>query len=118
MDNPQTSSLAHYRQILLSPERREAITVARKALVEDTLEHLRGSAKRKSKHHFLFIGPRGIGKSHFLSLITDRIQDDSELSPSYHIARFPEESHRTLSFADFLLGLCEILRETTTDEPE
>ncbi len=118
MDNPSSSSLAHYRQILLSPERREAITVARKPLVDDTLERLRGSAKRKSKHHFLFIGPRGIGKSHFLSLITDRIQDDPELAQNYHIARFPEESHRTLSFADFLLGLCDILRETTTNEPE
>ena len=110
--------LGHYRQILTTPEHRQYITVARRPLVDDTLEHLRGSITRKSKHHFLFIGPRGIGKSHLLSLIEDGISDDPELKKSYLVTRFPEESHRTLSFADFLLGLCDILREAAPDESE
>ena len=38
-------------------------------------------------------------------------------SASYVVVRFPEESNRTLSFADFLIGLCEILKDTVDDEP-
>ncbi|MEO5716428.1 MAG: tetratricopeptide repeat protein [Luteolibacter sp.] len=115
---PAPTPLGHYRQILTTPAHRRFITVARQPIVDDTLEVLRTSATKKSKHHFLFIGPRGIGKSHLLSLIEDGIADDPELKKSYLVARFPEESHRTLSFADFLLGLCDILREAAPEETE
>jgi len=115
---PETSShLGLYRAGLTSPQHRQYITVARSAIAQDTLEILRGNASRRSKHHFLFIGPRGIGKTHLLSLIEDEIAVDSDLTAQYVVVRFPEESHRTLSFADFLLGLCEILRDELKDEP-
>ena len=111
-----TSHLGLYRTGLTSAAHRRHITVARAHLVQDTLEILRGSMSRNSKHHFLFIGPRGIGKTHLLSLIEDEIAAASDLAAHYVVARFPEESHRTLSFADFLLGLCEILGNTLPDE--
>lgn len=116
--NTSSSPLGQYRQILTTPEHRRAITVARQPVVDDTLEQLARSTKRQSKHHYLFIGPRGIGKSHLLSLIEDGISSDQSLKQSYVVARFPEESHRTLTFADFLLGLCDILQEVLSDEPE
>jgi len=113
----ETSHLGLYRAGLTSAAHRQHITVARAPLVQDTLEILRGSMSRNSKHHFLFIGPRGIGKTHLLSLIEDEIAASADLAAHYVIARFPEESHRTLSFADFLLGLCEILGDILPDEP-
>ncbi|MHB9139471.1 MAG: tetratricopeptide repeat protein, partial [Victivallaceae bacterium] len=116
-DIQTVSHLGLYRSGITGSEHRRHITVGRKALLQDTLEILRKNCGRKPKHHQLFIGPRGIGKTHLLSLIEDEITQDSELSGAYHVARFPEESHRTLSFADFLLGLCEILRDTLPDEP-
>jgi len=112
-----TSHLGLYRAGLSSPEHRRHITVARAAIVQDTMEILRRNVSRRSKHHFLFIGPRGIGKTHLLWLIEDEIADDPDMSSQYVVARFPEESHRTLSFADFLLGLCEILADVLPDEP-
>lgn len=112
-----TSHLGLYRAGLSSPEHRRHITVARAATVQDTMEILRSNLNRRSKHHFLFIGPRGIGKTHLLWLIEDEIADDPEMASQYVVARFPEESHRTLSFADFLLGLCEILADVLPDEP-
>ncbi len=114
----QPTPIGHYRQILITPEHRQHITVGRQFMVDDALDHLRGSSSKKSKHHFLFIGPRGIGKSHLLSLFEDGIAYDSRLRKSYVIARFPEESHRTLSFADFLLGLCDLMRDSAPDEAE
>lgn len=115
-DEPR-SHLGLYRAGLTSPEHRRYITVARADVVDDTLETLRGNASKKSKHHYLFIGPRGIGKTHLLSLIEDRIAEDEVLAQKYVVARFPEESGRTRSFADFLLGLCEILKSELPDEP-
>ncbi len=112
-----TSHLGLYRANLSSAEHRRSITVARRQLVADTLEVLRGSMTRRSKHHFLFIGPRGIGKTHLLSLLADEIAGNEELSAHYVVARFPEESHRVLSFADFLLRLCELLRDALPEEP-
>jgi ABC-type molybdenum transport system ATPase subunit/photorepair protein PhrA len=78
-----TSHLGLYRAGLTSPAHRRHITVARASLVQDTLEILRGSMSRNSKHHFLFIGPRGIGKTHLLSLIEDEIAAASDLAAGY-----------------------------------
>ena len=103
------SFLGLFRTGITSSQHRHYITVARQPMLEDALEHLRRSIKRKSKHHFLYIGGRGTGKSHLLSLIEDEIYQDDELRTHIAVARFPEASSRILSFADFLLRLCEIL---------
>ena len=106
-----------YRSGVTSPERLRHTSVAREHVLDNSVESLRGSVGRKSKHHLLFIGPRGIGKTHLLDCIEDTVQSDETLSASYVVVRFPEESNRTLSFADFLIGLCEILKDAVEDEP-
>ena len=113
-----SSHLGLYRAGITGPEHRRSITVGRESLFQDTIEILRKGVGKKPKHHFLFIGPRGIGKTHLLSLIEDEVHRDQELAAGYHVVRFSEESHRVLSFGDFLLGVCEILRDTLPDEPE
>lgn len=106
------SQLGLYRSWLTSPQHRRHITVGRTSMLQDTLETLRGNLGKKPKHHQLFIAPRGSGKTHFLSLIEDEIQRDPALAAGYQVVRFPEEANRVCSFADFLLGICEILRPT------
>ncbi|MFM8475143.1 MAG: hypothetical protein ACKOEO_05030, partial [Planctomycetaceae bacterium] len=118
MPEPHRSShLGFYRAGITGSLHRRSITVGREWLLQDTLEILRKGLGKKPKHHFLFIGPRGIGKTHLLSLIEDSVCEDPDLRQAYHVVRFPEESHRILSFSDFLLGFCEILRDTLPDEP-
>ena len=111
------SNIGLYRAGVTSPERLRHTSVAREHIVDNAIESLRGSVGRKSKHHLLFIGPRGIGKTHLLSCIEDTVQSDHTLSASFVVVRFPEESNRTLSFADFLIGVCEILKDVLEDEP-
>ena len=106
-----------YRSGVTSPERLRHTSVAREHVLDNSVESLRGSVGKKSKHHLLFIGPRGIGKTHLLDCIEDTVQSDETLRASYVVVRFPEESNRTLSFADFLIGLCEILKDVVEDEP-
>ena len=111
------SNIGLYRSGVTSPERLRHTSAAREHLLDNAIESLRGSVGRKSKNHLLFIGPRGIGKTHLLSCIEDAVQSDETLSASVVIVRFPEESNRTLSFADFLIGMCGILKEVLEDEP-
>ncbi|MEI6535781.1 MAG: tetratricopeptide repeat protein, partial [Verrucomicrobiaceae bacterium] len=112
-----TSQTGFYRAGLMSPEHRRFVTVGRSNLLTDVLEALKKNAGRSAKHHSLFIGLRGIGKTHLLSLIEDEIASDPQLSEHYLVVRFPEESLRTLSFADFLLGMVEILAGIRPEEP-
>ena len=110
------SNVGLYRSGVTSPERLRYTSVARGHLLDNAIESLRGSAGRKSKNHLLFIGPRGIGKTHLLSCIEDAIHSDEALGASVVVVRFPEESNRTLSFADFLIGMCGILKDVLEDE--
>ena len=111
------SNIGLYRSGVTSPERLRHTSVARGHLLDNAIESLRGSVGRKSKNHLLFIGPRGIGKTHLLSCIEDSVRSDESLGASVVVVRFPEESNRTLSFADFLIGVCGILNEVLEDEP-
>ena len=111
------SNIGLYRSGVTSPERLRYTSVARQHLLDNAIESLRGSVGRKSKNHLLFIGPRGIGKTHLLSCIDHAVQLDEVLDTSVVVVRFPEESNRTLSFADFLIGMCGILMEVLEDEP-
>ncbi|MCY4212143.1 MAG: tetratricopeptide repeat protein [Gammaproteobacteria bacterium] len=110
-------SIGLYRSGVTSPERLRQTSVGRKHLLDNTLESVRGSLIRSSKHHMLFIGPRGIGKTHLLSHIEDAIQSNESLNAHAVVVRFPEESNQILSFTDFLIGLCGILKDVLQDEP-
>ena len=111
------SNIGLYRSGVTSAERLRHTSVARRHLLDNAIESLRGSAGRKSKNHLLFIGPRGIGKTHLLSCIEDAVQSDEALGANVVVVRFPEESNRTLSFADFLIGICGILKDVLEGEP-
>ena len=111
-----TSNIGLYRSGVTSPERLRHTTVAREHVLDNTVASLQGSVRRKSKNHLLFIGSRGIGKTHLLSCIEDTVRSDTALGERIVVARFPEESNRILSFADFLIGLCGILTEVLEHE--
>ena len=105
-----------YRSNITPIDRLLTTTVGRKDMLTDLLEKLADGAGKKGGQHYLFIGPRGIGKTHFLTLIQNAVANDKKLSKSYTLIRFPEENNRILSFADFLLGVVEILADTLDNE--
>ena len=115
-ESASRKNIGLYRSGVTSAERLRRTSVGREQVLGNALESLRGSLGRKSKHHMLFIGPRGIGKTHLLSCIEDAVASDEALSSNVVVARFPEESNQTLSFADFLIGLCRTLTEVLEDE--
>ncbi len=77
------------------PELLEAIFVGREPLLQNILEKIADAATSGSTHHVLLYGPRGIGKSHFTSLLHHRLLSDKNLSEALHIAHLNEDETTT-----------------------
>jgi len=107
--------LGIYRSNITPPERLLVTSVGREHILNDVVEKLVGAIGKKSKQHYLFIGTRGIGKTHLLTLIENALVSNEKAHSCYTCVRFPEENNRLLSFADFLLGIVEILAKTNDD---
>lgn len=78
-----------------APEDLEAIFVQRHALLADAVERVRESAGSGHKHHLLFVGPRGTGKSHLLTLLVHSAGSDESLRQSLRIAWLNEDETST-----------------------
>ncbi|HBS26448.1 MAG TPA: hypothetical protein DD827_04870, partial [Gammaproteobacteria bacterium] len=84
------SPIGLFRQDITDPKQLVATTIARNHLVDDLLEKLENRGNKKSGLNHLFIGPRGIGKTHLLSLIEQDLSSRNTLSKQYTLIRFPE----------------------------
>ena len=89
----------------MTPETLEAILVQRHALAEHLVELIRVSALTDNKHFQLLIGPRGIGKTHLVSLIYHRVAKMQDLRDKLLIAWLQEEEWGIASFLDLLRGI-------------
>ena len=73
------------------PDDLEAITVAREDLISGAVDAVRESALTKNKHHLLFIGPRGCGKTHLITLVHHRISQMDDVMKKLRIAWLNED---------------------------
>ena len=89
----------------MAPETLEAILVQRHALAEHLVKLIRVSALTDNKHFQLLIGPRGIGKTHLVSLIYHRVAKMEDLRDKLLIAWLQEEEWGIASFLDLLRGI-------------
>ena len=96
----------------------EQLFVGRQAAMEDVVGRLVGSIDTANKHYILLVGPRGSGKTHFLTVAMHRILDalDGEAASDRAVlAVLKEEEWGVASYLDFLV---RILRALATDAPE
>ena len=109
-------TILHYRPQRTSPEILEAIFVAREHLLQEILNRLAQWRPGASRQHYLLIGPRGIGKTHVLILISHRILSTPSLNKTWVPVIFPEESYSVTRISDLLLEALRILSEETGDK--
>ena len=111
----ESDYISKYTPSRTDPELLERIFVQRQALLDDITDRVRDSANTGNKHHVLLIGPRGIGKTHFISLLNHRITQDPKLTKRLRIAWFSEDETIT-SFVQLLKRTYQILTQEYPDE--
>jgi tetratricopeptide (TPR) repeat protein len=97
--------ISRFTPSLMAPETLEAILVQRHALANYLVDNIRESTLTDSKHYQLLIGPRGIGKTHLVSLIYHRIDKMEDLQEKLLIAWLREEEYGIASFLDLLIAI-------------
>ena len=110
-----SNDLTFYRY---SPENMEEgvlrkLFVGREAQFDSIFEKIEESARKKTPSFDLIVGPRGIGKSHFLSLLYYDIKSklDSQLIP----VKLAEEEYSIFRASDLFIRILEVEEEDTSD---
>ncbi|MBC7930137.1 MAG: tetratricopeptide repeat protein [Rubrivivax sp.] len=107
--------LSRFTPSLMSQDALEAIFVGREELARRVVGLIRDSALTEAKHHTLLVGPRGIGKSHFVSLVYHRVRQMEDLRDPLLIAWLREEEWGIASFLDLLLRVLRALQSDYED---
>jgi len=97
------------------PDDLESILVQRRPLLADAVERIRESAFTGNKHHQLFVGPRGSGKSFIVTVVVNRLCIDESLKDRLRIAWLNEDETRT-TFLEMLVGIYQALVNRYPDE--
>ncbi|MEG3861705.1 tetratricopeptide repeat protein [Microcoleus sp. herbarium12] len=105
----KSTIISRFTPSLMAPETLEAILVQRHALANYLVDNIRESALTDNKHYQLLIGPRGIGKTHLVSLIYHRIAKMEDLQEKLLIAWLREEEYGIASFLDLLIAILRAL---------
>jgi len=107
--------LSTFTPSLMPHDTLEAILVQRHELVGRIVDLVRESAMGGSKHHALLIGPRGIGKTHIVSLVYHRVRAMDELQDRLLIAWLREEEWGVSTLRDLLIRILLRLAEEYSD---
>jgi tetratricopeptide (TPR) repeat protein len=107
----KSTFLSRFTPSLMTPQALEAIFVQRQEEAKRIVGLICTSVLTNSKHYTLLIGPRGIGKTHFVSLVYHRVYKMDDLSSGLLIAWLREEEWGVASFLDLLLRIFRTLLE-------
>ena len=97
----------------MSEEILRKLFVGREKQLESLVKEIGNAAKNKTPRFYLLVGPRGIGKSHFLTLLYYEINNKF---PSLLIpVKLAEEEYSVYRASDLFLRILEEYKEDTSD---
>lgn len=99
----------------MSEQTLREIFVARQPLVDRLVRDIRDATTSGARRHALLVGPRGIGKTHLVSMVYYAIKADADLYAKLRIAWLREEEWSVFSYADLLV---RIFRALANEYPE
>jgi tetratricopeptide (TPR) repeat protein len=111
----KTRFLSRFTPSLMTADALEAIFVQRERLIREVLERIRSGVLSRTSQHALLIGPRGIGKTHFISLTYYRIRAMTDIQDRLMIAWLREEEWGITCFRDFLIRVLRSLTAQIAD---
>ena len=101
--------LSHFTLSMMAPQTLEALLVQREPLLSRCLDHVLESLRTASSHHTLLVGPRGIGKTHLISLLHHRLAKTEEANDKALIAWMREEEWGVTSFFELVMRMLRTL---------
>jgi DNA replication protein DnaC len=104
-------NISYFTPSMNEPATLEAIFTAREPLLQQLLSRIRDSAETGNCHYSLLVGPRGIGKSHLVSLVYHRVKANPALSERLRIAWLLEDPYSVDSYAALLREILIQLNE-------
>ena len=107
--------LSHFTPSMMAPETLEAMLVQREPVLVRCLDRVLDSLRSGGSHHTLLVGPRGIGKTHLISLLHHRLSQTRYGRDDALIAWMREEEWGVTSFLELVL---RILRTLDASYPE
>ena len=108
----RTLYLSHFTPSMMAPETLEAMLVQREPVLTRALDHVVESLRMGSRHHTLFVGPRGIGKTHLISLLHHRLIQTQEAKDKALVAWMREEEWGVTSFFELVMRILRSLDAT------
>lgn len=110
VEEPLAGALvSHFTPSLMLPATLEAILVEREDLASSLVEEVLESATNPTKAQTLLVGPRGIGKTHLLTVVYHRVR--AAKPRNLCIAWLREEEYGVVSWLDMLLRIFRALEE-------
>ncbi len=83
--------------------------VAREKLLLELLETIENNTEKKSIQHIILLGARGIGKTHMLRIIENKVLDSHNLQSKWITVNVPEEQYGVFSLMDFFEYILKIV---------
>lgn len=108
-------SISAYTPSNSDPAILERILVQRQRLLRTVVRQLQQGMTNGEMHHILLVGPRGCGKTHFVTLAQDRLRQISKLKDVMRIAWLGEDC-TIAGLIDLAVEAAEQLAEAYPDE--
>jgi tetratricopeptide (TPR) repeat protein len=110
--------ISHFSPQRTDPELLEQIHVQRHDLLAESVDRVRESVLSEDKHHLLFIGPRGAGKTHLVRLIHHRLSQEVKTQPDLAVRLRFAWLNEDETATSFLKLLILIYRDVTQRYPQ
>ncbi len=112
---PMPSSVTFYRYFpeTLDKETLRYLLVGRQKILDELIKEAEQTSQSGTPRFILLVGPRGIGKSHLMTLLYHRVRD--ELSGGIIPVKLAEEEYSIFRASDFFLRILEEMNVGTSD---
>jgi tetratricopeptide (TPR) repeat protein len=107
--------LSNFTPSIMAPQVLEDILVQRHELVADLVDRIVISITTENKHFPLLIGARGMGKTHLVSIVYNRIKDREDLQDLVIIGWLREEEWGISSWLDLVVRIFRSIGEEYLD---
>lgn len=97
----------------MTKDERKKLSVGREDILSELFKRIDESSSKRIPRHYLIIGQRGIGKTHLLLLLKDKIEE-SKLKETLIPIKFSEEEYSISRLSDLFLRILDLLGKDTT----